>query len=84
MFGAVLVGLALPADGRGGPWTTPALHLALVVMALLTTALCGPLLWAIDRRPPPDDAERSVVAAVRGARLDGAADAAAQRGQGVR
>ncbi|MGW7574644.1 cation:proton antiporter [Streptomyces sp. NPDC054765] len=31
---------------------TPALYLALVVMALVTTALSGPLLWAIDRRVP--------------------------------
>lgn len=178
VFGAVLVGLALPADGRGGPWTsaakalgrtgrlllpllfvitgttlaagpepafswrvllfattlavvaklagsyagarlgglsrptglrlaalmntrglteivvlqvgygagilTPPLYLALVVMALLTTALCGPLLWAIDRRMPSEDAQRSVVAPVRGAGLDGAPDTAAQRGQGVR
>uniref|UniRef100_A0AAU2JXJ0 Cation:proton antiporter n=1 Tax=Streptomyces sp. NBC_00049 TaxID=2903617 RepID=A0AAU2JXJ0_9ACTN len=29
---------------------TPALYLALVIMALITTALCGPLLWAVDRR----------------------------------
>lgn len=37
---------------------TPALYLALVVMALVTTVLCAPLLWAIDRRAPlePQDA----------------------------
>nr|ATU31802.1 sodium/hydrogen exchanger [Streptomyces sp. KCB13F003] len=29
---------------------TPGLYLALVVMALITTALSGPLLWAADRR----------------------------------
>ncbi|MFH8407219.1 cation:proton antiporter [Streptomyces sp. NPDC018019] len=31
---------------------TPALYLALVVMALVTTALAGPLLWAVDRGAP--------------------------------
>ncbi|MFI9050842.1 cation:proton antiporter [Streptomyces sp. NPDC053427] len=29
---------------------TPGLYLALVIMALVTTALSGPLLWAVDRR----------------------------------
>ncbi|MFD7553228.1 cation:proton antiporter [Streptomyces sp. NPDC059835] len=40
---------------------TPALYLALVVMALVTTALCGPLLWAVDRRAatPADRADRA-------------------------
>ncbi|WP_329376820.1 cation:proton antiporter [Streptomyces sp. NBC_01351] len=37
---------------------TPALHLALVVMALVTTALCGPLLWAVDRRAPVPEGMR--------------------------
>nr|WP_257789868.1 hypothetical protein [Streptomyces sp. 3211] len=44
-------------------WTagilTPALHLSLVVMALTTTALCGPLLGWIDRLVPLPAGRRS-------------------------
>ncbi|MFD7256133.1 cation:proton antiporter [Streptomyces sp. NPDC059874] len=42
--------------GYGAGILTPALYLALVVMALVTTALCGPLLWAVDRRAPVPEA----------------------------
>ncbi|MFH8596372.1 cation:proton antiporter [Streptomyces rimosus] len=42
---------------------TPALYLALVVMALVTTALAGPLLWAVGRGAPgrtPEAADHSL------------------------
>lgn len=41
---------------------TPGLYLALVVMALVTTALSGPLLWAVDRhaRATPTSAESTL------------------------
>ena len=32
---------------------TPGLYLTLVIMALVTTALSGPLLWAVERRARP-------------------------------
>ncbi|MFE2289632.1 cation:proton antiporter [Streptomyces sp. NPDC059452] len=41
---------------------TPGLYLALVIMALVTTGLSGPLLWAIDRWPgaaPPHSPTRA-------------------------
>lgn len=41
---------------------TPGLYLALVVMALVTTALSGPLLWAVDRhaRATPTSGESTL------------------------
>ncbi|MFJ9418937.1 cation:proton antiporter [Streptomyces sp. NPDC101227] len=46
---------------------TPGLYLALVIMALITTALSGPLLWAADRRarPTPAAAEPTLQPAER-------------------
>ncbi|MFG3497204.1 cation:proton antiporter [Streptomyces sp. NPDC047928] len=46
---------------------SPGLYLALVIMALVTTGLSGPLLWAVDRRarPVPSDAEPTLQPAER-------------------
>lgn len=46
-----LTELVVLQTGYSAGILTPALYLALAVMALVTTALCGPLLWAVDRVP---------------------------------
>ncbi|MFD7829030.1 cation:proton antiporter, partial [Kitasatospora sp. NPDC059803] len=54
-----LTELAVLQTGYQAGILTPALFLALVVMALFTTVLSGPLLWVIDRRTASVDAPRT-------------------------